>query len=473
MRILRLLPLLLLVSTGASALQLEPYTFKANDGTEIAAELGSIKVPELHGVTNDKTLVLRFVRFKSTNPNPGHPIVYLAGGPGGSGIDTARRERFPLFMRLREVADVIAFDQRGTGMSNSTPACTPQTQYPVDKPLLEADFLTAMKAMAAECAAEWRAAGINLDVYNTKENAADLKTLQQALGAKKLNLWAISYGTHLALATAKYHPQIIDRMILASSEGLDQTVKLPSRVDLVLHRFAELIATDAQTKQKYPDFLATMRRVHQALETKPVQVTVKDPRGGEVVALGIGKLDVQLLASYLIKNPQEAAMLPAIYSAMDAGHFDAIAPHLLGMRQYFKRWQVMATAMDAASGISPQRWQQVQGEAPGALLGRASNLPFPDINTTLGITDLGDEFRAELRSDVPTLFLAGTLDGRTVLESQKELADRFNNATWLPVKNAGHDLFLSSPQVIEVMSAFLQGKAPAKRELQIAPPIFR
>jgi pimeloyl-ACP methyl ester carboxylesterase len=56
---------------------------------------------------------LAFVRFKSTAKNPGPPIVYLAGGSGGSGIGAARGSRFPLFMALREIADVIAFDQSG------------------------------------------------------------------------------------------------------------------------------------------------------------------------------------------------------------------------------------------------------------------------------------------------------------------------------------------------------------------------
>lgn len=473
MRLLRLLPLLAAVSTSASALQLEPYTFKADDGTEVAAERGRFDVPEQHAVATDKTLSLHFVRFKSTSANPGNPIVYLAGGPGGSGIDSARGQRFPLFMRLREVADVIAFDQRGTGLSDQTPACTPVTTYPLEKPLVEADFLAAMKAMAAECTAQWRAAGVTLDAYNTKENAADLVALQQALGAKKLNLWAISYGTHLALATAKYHPQIVDRMILASSEGLDHTIKLPSRVDLVLQRLAELIAQDPEAKPKYPDFLGTMRRVHSALDAKPMQVSVKDAKTGALVTLGIGKLDLQLLSSYLIKNPREAAMLPALYAAMDAGQFEHIAPHLLRMRHYFRHWSVMATVMDAASGISPSRWQQVQKEASTAVLGRASNLPYPDINGALGIVDLGSEFRNELHSELPALFLAGSLDGRTILESQQELAERFANATWLPIENAGHDLFLSSPQVIEAMSRFLQGKEPDEQKITLPPPTFR
>ncbi|MBI2381178.1 MAG: alpha/beta fold hydrolase [Gammaproteobacteria bacterium] len=476
MRTLPLVPLLLALSCGAhaaGALTLEPYIFKANDGTQVAAEIGRLEVPERHGRDKGKTLSLRFVRFKSTSVKPGNPIVYLAGGPGGSGIDAARRQRFPLFMRLREVADVIAVDQRGTGLSDTTPECTPKTSYPLEKPLIEADFLAAMKAMAAECAAFWKAKGVDLDAYNTRENAADLAVLRQALGADKLNLWGISYGTHLALATAKYHPGIVDRLVLASSEGLAQTIKLPSRVDGMLDRLTERLAADREAVKKYPDFLGSMRRVHQRLDEQPVRLAVTDPRSGTPLQLGIGKLDVQLLASYLVKNPPEAASLPAIYAAMEAGHFEPVAEHLLGARSYFTRWSAMATAMDAASGISEPRWRQVGKEAETALLGRASNLPFPDINAALGVTDLGDGFREEVQSDIPALFFAGTLDGRTLLESQRELAAGFRHGRFVTVVNAGHDLLVSTPAVGALMIDFLKGKPVTTGKLELPPPTFR
>src|SRR5690606_28539839 len=74
---------------------------------------------------------LGYVRFPSTAAQPGPPIIYLAGGPGGSGVDAATGPRFPIFMALRAVADVIAFDQRGTGLSAHLPERTaPTTPLP-------------------------------------------------------------------------------------------------------------------------------------------------------------------------------------------------------------------------------------------------------------------------------------------------------------------------------------------------------
>src|ERR1044071_8810610 len=95
----------------------KPYQFKTLDGTVVPAEMGEFQVPENRTRPGSRAITIRFVRFKSTAAKPGVPIVYLAGGPGGSGIGTAMAERFPLFMALREFGDVIAYDQRGTNQS--------------------------------------------------------------------------------------------------------------------------------------------------------------------------------------------------------------------------------------------------------------------------------------------------------------------------------------------------------------------
>ena len=89
-------------SCAAPADGFSSYKFETVDGEKVRAELGTLTVPENRSKKDSRTIQLKFVRFKSTSETPGSPIVYLAGGPGGSGIDTARGSRFPLFMALRE-----------------------------------------------------------------------------------------------------------------------------------------------------------------------------------------------------------------------------------------------------------------------------------------------------------------------------------------------------------------------------------
>src|SRR6185436_15476081 len=133
---IRILAAVVLAATiHAAPATFKPHEYVAADGTKIAAEMGEFSVPENRTKPNSRTIKLRFVRFKSTSPNPGNPIVYLAGGPGGSGIESARGTRFPLFMALREFGDVIALDQRGINESEPDMRCTETYMIPPGEPV--------------------------------------------------------------------------------------------------------------------------------------------------------------------------------------------------------------------------------------------------------------------------------------------------------------------------------------------------
>ena len=121
---------LLFPATGRCALGERPITFTARGGESTAAFEGTFNVPENRANPRSRTLTLHYVRFPATGPKPGSPIVYLAGGPGGSGIGTARDRRFAIFAQMREFGDVIAFDQRGTGASNDAPECVSSRKIP-------------------------------------------------------------------------------------------------------------------------------------------------------------------------------------------------------------------------------------------------------------------------------------------------------------------------------------------------------
>jgi pimeloyl-ACP methyl ester carboxylesterase len=212
----------------AAPAKFQPYEFKANDGTVVQAELGEFEVPENRTKPESRKIAIRFVRFKSTSPKPGSPIVYLAGGPGGSGIGAAMSTRFPLFMALREFGDVIAYDQRGINLSGPKMLCTEEYLVDPAKPLERTSYGAALTDAMRRCGNRLTSEGVDLTGYNTVESAADLNDLRLALGAKKLALWGISYGTHLSIAALRYHPDAIDRVILAGIEGPDDTYKLPS-----------------------------------------------------------------------------------------------------------------------------------------------------------------------------------------------------------------------------------------------------
>ncbi len=459
-------------SDESPALTISDYTFEAH-GQKIAAEWGELTVPENRHAPGSRRITLKFVRFPATGQAKGTPIVYLSGGPGGSAIATAKGPRFPIFMAMREVGDVIAFDQRGTGASNDIPPCRSDQASPLDEPLTRDTVTVELHEQARKCAAFWKQSGIDLEGYTTEESAADLEDLRKALGAKQLKLWGISYGSHLALATIKRYPSSIERAVLASIEGLDETVKLPALTDAFFARVQAVIDTDPHASKAYPDLAGLIRSVHARLERDPATVTIKDETGREI-QLVIGKLDIQLVTSFSISDPHTIARVPAMYAQMDAGDFSTVGEIIY---RYIRNPQAstfrgMPEAMDVASGISEARLKLVQEQAKTALLGDALNFPMPHLAGAFEGLDLGDDFRSPVSSSVPTLFISGTLDGRTYPESAKAVAARFSNATHVIVENGGHNIFEAAPEIGKMVVAYMKGRLPKSRTLRLEPPKF-
>jgi pimeloyl-ACP methyl ester carboxylesterase len=451
----------LVLPSVALAQQPGPFQFKPMRGDAVEAEWGAFEVPEERRDPKSRRITLRYVRFRTTAAKPGYPLVYLAGGPGGSGVGTARGPRFPIFQALREVGDVIAFDQRGTGASNQIPRLKAATPEPA---ALDRAGMTAFARTELErCWAEWTKQGVAMRGYNTIESAHDLEDLRVHLGAEKLNLWGISYGSHLGQAAVKYHGDRIHRIALASLEGLDQTVKRPARIDGFLREADRLIASNRGLRAEIPDLLALMRRVHARLDNDPLEVPLKPPAR-------FGAFPVQMLSGGLVKNPNTLVLLPRLYLELDRGRTDMLARFAPMMGDLGVGG--MPEAMDIASGMSPAKRALVEREAKTAVLGDSFNFPMPQLSGAIPGIDLGDRFRAGFKTDVPALLIAGTLDGRTPLAEQAEVAAQFRRKAQLTVVNAGHDVLEAHPDVGPLLVRFFKGEKMADTTLTLPPPRF-
>jgi pimeloyl-ACP methyl ester carboxylesterase len=454
----------------------KPIVFTTMDGKTTNAFEGSIEVPENRSDTNSRMIPLKYVRFPATGKIQGSPIVYLSGGPGGSGIMTAKYPnfRFPLFMALREFGDVIALDQRGTGASDDTPECVSNQHIPMTEVLNDEKITKFYRLAAAECLSFWADKNVDVLGYTTVESARDLDALREHLQAKKLTLWGISYGSHLAFSALKEMPGKIDKVVIASAEGLNQTVKLPADTDAYFVAVQAAINTQEDAKAAYPDLKSLIHRVYNKLLTHPLPLKLLQ-EDGSIQNLLLQKTHLQMLASAMIADPHRGlAQLLAIFKELDEGRQDTLLTVL--KRGMFNdnniSFRVMPFAMDIASGITQQRLDLANKQAPDALLGLALNFPMPQLNKVVSGLDLGDDFRSGPTSDVPTLLLSGTLDGRTYIDSQMDAVKGLSNLTKVTVVNAGHNLFMRSELVTKVIKEFLAGDKISTTSIEIPLPNF-
>ncbi len=130
--------------------------------------------------------------------------------------------------------------------------------------------------------------------------------------------------------------------------------------------------------------------------------------------------------------------------------------------------------MDCASGETAARRALIDKEAKTALLADFANFPFPDVCQEWKAPDLGDTFRSSLRSDVPVLFISGTLDARTPVSNAEEYLTGFANGTHMIIEGAVHSdpLFLSSPKIKDGMMEFLRGEPVKETKISIGPMKF-
>lgn len=470
--ILTVAALSVLAQTGK--VTFEPYVFESAKGEKVDAELGKLIVPENRRALNGKQIELAFVRFKQTGSGKGNPIVYLAGGPGGSGIGAARGSRFSLFMAMREFGDVIALDQRGTGLSKPSLGCKQKLDLPPNVAGIREEMIARVTERAEVCRQQLTAEGIDLSAYNTEANADDIESLRIALGVEKLSLWSISYGTHLALAAIKRHPQSFDRAIMAGVNGLDDRRKLPSDAEAALLEVSRLSKRDPELSVLIPDVHALMAKVLADLDKGPITAEVVNPQTKQPERVGISKLDVQFITAQSLGSARFVRSIPALYYAMAKGDYTEIASMVAGMKFNGMPGSAMFYTMDCASGASAERYARIAREEKGPLLGDAFNFLFKDVCSTWKVKDLGSGFRSPVRSDIPVLMISGTLDGRTPPDRAEDVRKGFRNGVHLIVEGASHDddLWFSSPVIKESMMAFMKGeKLQATRTVAVEPAI--
>ncbi|HTO80890.1 MAG TPA: alpha/beta fold hydrolase, partial [Methylomirabilota bacterium] len=151
------------------------------------------------------------------------PVVFLSGGPGqGVGLDKKQIEewwKYDKYWPWMTNRDLILFEQRGTGLAEPSLNCTEIDQRGIEllQNMRDAAHVRAIYAEATEaCRKRLVAAGIDLTHYLTRDTATDLAELRQTLGIKQWNLMGVSYGTRLALATMRDHPEGIRSVVLVS-----------------------------------------------------------------------------------------------------------------------------------------------------------------------------------------------------------------------------------------------------------------
>lgn len=248
--------------------------------------LGEVRVP------------VAIIRTLSETPKP-DPVVFIAGGPGAAPVTSART--FTLFSahRFGQDRDVILYTQRGGMGAVPELRCDAlrdlrRRTYLADQSLAERD--QAITETAVACLNDLQARGLPPGPWSTVENALDLRDLRRALGIDEWNLAAVSYGTLIALETARVDPEGVRAMVLDSlvSPESDLFIGEAARnfADGIERVFAACEADPACVK-RFPDLRGSLARVVERFREAPVTLVIDGPpvAGNEAPAGADGATD--------------------------------------------------------------------------------------------------------------------------------------------------------------------------------------
>ena len=175
---------------------------------------GYLTVLENRMRPNGRTIRLAVAIRKASADNPkSDPILFLTGGPGGSGLG----EGPGVAKQWRRDRDVIFLDQRGALKSDPFLACPGIDAFMESTVGLSwsAPETTQQDALTTKtCRDRLAAAGAELTSYNSTESAADVADLRIALGVDRWNLYGVSYGTNLALQVLRDYPAGVRSVVL-------------------------------------------------------------------------------------------------------------------------------------------------------------------------------------------------------------------------------------------------------------------
>ena len=292
-----------------------PVDLPEGDVEGATAYCGQITVPENWAEPEGRSITVSYAVFKATGDDPApDPIVYFDGGPGQSTFGQLAGLAGDGFIHLREDHDLIFWEQRGnlysspldcpdevrdprTALSQDELEKLLQTPQPTPDPaLLEPstiyddpdEVLAKERALAqwsnqannprANCRKYYDEQGVDLTQYSTHNNLQDGIALMRALDYPEYNIYAISYGTTLALETLRFYDEHQDAALPAVRsvliDGVAPLYVREAERALIqpynVLRVVDDCAADATCAQAYPDIHQRLVAILAGVEKEPL-----------------------------------------------------------------------------------------------------------------------------------------------------------------------------------------------------------
>lgn len=410
---------------AAAHAQTEPSRFEpAPCAVEVATDeridCGLLIVPENRHRADSRMIRLPVLIFRSRAGTPANdPVVFLTGGPGNSAVAGQRSGRSNPFLDLR---DQVILEPRGAKLAQPALDCpqinTLKGEITAER-LRGAEADARLTSAAAACRAALVASGTDLDGYTSAETADDIEALRVALGYDKVNLYALSYGTRLALTVARRHPGSVRAMVLDSvlppEVGYDET--MAAGLWRGLNAVFDGCASDPTCSAAWPDVREDFRDLVAADHIDAVTgvtFALQDPRLIPLIPRAVGtaaKGETAELESWIAR-----AQGPSGFS--------------WGLR--LSVWCAEEAPFESSDRI------EAQVSTDRGLGGTDARTASVAMCQAWKVTAADPVENTPVASDIPTLIFAGEFDPTTPPDWGRRLLSQMPNATFVEMPGLSH-----------------------------------
>jgi len=424
--------------------------FEIPSGANVSC--GYVVVPEDRTENPSRTIRLAVAVYHSPSRHPApDPVLFLQGGPGGEAVNLSARAYDSLVAPFLTQRDFIAFDQRGTGLSEPAIQCEEVTKtYSQDiHGLIPAATRKLVYPNALlSCNALIRSQGINPNAYTTVASAADIMDLLTVLGYSKANLYGVSYGTRLAQVVMRDYPEIVRSAILDSVLPIETSLfkRYPEAVESALRNLFDSCAANAECGAAYPRLETVFWQLVDQLDAQPLPITTSYYPYGTVTENVDGTTFMAVILGSIKESALIATAPQSIYRFKDGDYSTFIVAQTalpfafegISLGLYISMMcheHILTTPLDELRASNASR-ANIREYAWLPFYGNAEDLLRECKSWGAAGPTLGEN--TSLVSDIPTLIMAGKYDPVTPPRFAQEVNGRLSRSYYFEFPDQGH-----------------------------------